>query len=247
MIYLHKLLPLIVSPLGLLLGLLLLALVLKRHWPIYWAMIVLIVCSFPLTAHSIWRGLESDYPYQPLSQVPKADAILVLSGMLSGFESEHGYVAEWSDPDRFFTGIRLLQSGKADRLIFTRGQMPWSTVPPEGEMLKLKALEMGVPSEQILLTSIASNTAEESLAVKDLMVQNGLSDIILVTSSFHLPRATLLFDQVGIKTYPYPTDFKAANTDLDWLDFIPSAEAFRNTSNGIREYIGRFYYWLKYA
>jgi len=247
MIYLHKLLPLIVSPLGLLIGLMLLALALRRQWPVYTALGILFVCSFPLTARSIWVGLESEYQYQPPATVPKADAVLVLSGMLGGFETEDGYVAEWGDPDRFFVGVQLVKLGKADRLIFTRGQMPWSESPPEGEMLKQKAVEMGVSPDQILLTSIVSNTAEESLAVKDLMAEHGLTKVILVTSSFHLPRAKLLFDKADVDTYPYPTDFKAASKDVTWLHFIPSADAFKATSNGIREYIGRCYYWLKYA
>ena len=247
MIYLHKLLPLIVSPLGLLISLMLLALLLRRQWPIYWAVLIVLVCSFPLTARSVWVGLESEYQYQPPTTLPKADAVLVLSGMLGGFETEDGYVTEWGDPDRFFVGVQLVKLGKADRLIFTRGQMPWSQSPPEGEMLKQKAVEMGVSPDQILLTSIVTNTAEESLAVKELMAEHGLTKIILVTSSFHLPRAKLLFDKAGVDTYPYPTDFKAASRDVTWLHFIPSADAFRETSNGIREYIGRFYYWLKFA
>ncbi len=247
MIYLHKLLPLVASPLGLLIGLMLLALVLRRQWPVYCALFILLVCSFPLTARSIWVGLESEYQYQAPTTVPKADAVLVLSGMLGGFETEDGYVTEWGDPDRFFVGLQLVKMGKADRLIFTRGKMPWSESPPEGELLKQKALEMGIFPEQILLTSIVSNTAEESSAVKDLMAEHELNKIILVTSSFHLPRAKLLFDQGGVETYPYPTDFKAKSRDITWLHFIPSADAFRNTSSGIREYLGRIYYWLKYA
>jgi len=247
MIYLHKLLPLIVSPLGLLISLMLIALVLRRQWPVYWALVILLICSFPLTARSIWVGLESEYQYQPPTTVPQADAVLVLSGMLGGFETEDGYVTEWGDPDRFFVGLQLVKLGKADRLIFTRGQMPWSDSPPEGELLKQKALEMGISPQQILLTSIVSNTAEEASAVKGLMAEYGLNKIILVTSSFHLPRAKLLFDRAGVETYPYPTDFKAASRDITWLHFIPSADAFRDTSSGIREYIGRLYYWLKYA
>jgi uncharacterized SAM-binding protein YcdF (DUF218 family) len=247
MIYLHKLLPLIVSPLGLLISLMLLALVLRRQWPVYWALVILLICSFPLTARSIWVGLESEYQYQPPTTVPQADAVLVLSGMLGGFETEDGYVTEWGDPDRFFVGLQLVKLGKADRLIFTRGQMPWSDSPPEGELLKQKALEMGISPQQILLTSIVSNTAEEASAVKGLMAEYGLNKIILVTSSFHLPRAKLLFDRAEVETYPYPTDFKAASRDITWLHFIPSADAFRDTSSGIREYIGRLYYWLKYA
>jgi len=247
MIYLHKLLPLIVSPLGLLISLMLIALVLRRQWPVYWALVILLICSFPLTARSIWVGLESEYQYQPPTTVPQADAVLVLSGMLGGFETEDGYVTEWGDPDRFFVGLQLVKLGKADRLIFTRGQMPWSDSPPEGELLKQKALEMGISPQQILLTSIVSNTAEEASAVKGLMAEYGLNKIILVTSSFHLPRAKLLFDRAEVETYPYPTDFKAASRDITWLHFIPSADAFRDTSSGIREYIGRLYYWLKYA
>ena len=225
----------------------LLALVLRRQWPVYWALFILLVCSFPLTARFIWVGLESGYQYQDPTTVPKADAVLVLSGMLGGFESEDGYVTEWGDPDRFFVGLQLVKMGKADRLIFTRGKMPWSESPPEGELLKQKALEMGIFPEQILLTSIVSNTAEESVAVKDLMAERQLNKIILVTSSFHMPRAKLLFDQAGVETYPYPTDFKAASRNMTWLHFIPSADALRNTSSGIREYLGRIYYWLKYA
>jgi uncharacterized SAM-binding protein YcdF (DUF218 family) len=247
MIYLHKLLPLIISPLGLLTALLVLSLLLKRRWPIYWAVTLLIICSFPLTARLLWKNLEVDYPFQPISQVPSADAVLVLSGMLNGFESEYGYVTDWHDPDRFFVGIQLLQEGKAEKLIFTRGQYPWSKAPPEGELLKQKALEMGISEEQILLTSLVSNTEQESLAVSDLMQRYGLTKIILVTSSFHLPRAKLLFDKAGVKTHPYPTDFKAAGNDLDWLDFVPSADAFASASFAIREFIGRAYYRLKLA
>lgn len=247
MIYLHKLLPLLISPLGLLFSLTVLGLLLRRQWPISWALLVLLTCSLPLTARFIWVGLESEYQYEPPFTVPKADAVLVLSGMLEGFETDDGYVTEWGDPDRFFAGLRLVKLGKADRLIFTRGQMPWSNRPPEGELLRLNALEMGISSEQILLTSVVSNTAEESVAVKHLMAEEGLNKIILVTSSFHLPRAMLVFRQMGVEAYPYATDFRAASEELSWLHLIPSADAFSQTSRGIKEYIGRIYYWLKYA
>lgn len=244
MLYLHKFLPLLISPLGVLIALLIFALLSKRYWPLYCAVTVVVVCSSPLTARSIWQTLESEYPYRPIYQVPKADAVVVLSGMLGGFDSEYGYVAQWADPDRFFAGVELVQAGRADMLIFTRGKLPWVEQIPEGELLKQKAVQMGVPSNQILLTSMVSNTAEESSAVRQLMTQHGLKNIILVTSSFHLSRAKLLFDQAGIESYPYPTDFKASNTQVTWVHYVPSADSFNKTSSGIREFMGRFYYWL---
>ena len=84
---------------------------LRRQWPVYWALLILLVCSFPLTARSIWVGLESEYQYQPPTTLPKADAVLVLSGMLRGFETQDGYVTEWGDPDRFLVGLQLVKLG----------------------------------------------------------------------------------------------------------------------------------------
>jgi uncharacterized SAM-binding protein YcdF (DUF218 family) len=246
LIYIHKALPLVISPLGLLVALLLLGIFLRRFWPFYLVLIFTLIFSWPPTARLIWRSLESTYPYQHIDRVEQADAVVVLSGMLGMFETEHGYVAEWGGAtDRFFAGIDLIKAGKADKLIFTRGQMPWSDSPPEGEVLRLKALNMGISEANILLTGKAANTADEATQVKKLLQQEGLDHIILVTSSFHMPRSKLLFDNAGINNVAYPTDFQA-NTTTSWLDMIPSAKAFKETSSGLREYIGRMYYWLRF-
>ena len=90
MLVLHKLLPLIVSPLGVVIGLLLLSVVLRRRGPSLFAIVILLVASLPLTADRIWTTLESDYPYQPIKSVENADAVVVLSGMLGGIETVEG-------------------------------------------------------------------------------------------------------------------------------------------------------------
>ena len=50
----------------------------------------------------------------------------------------------WGDPDRLFAGVQLVKARKSELLIFTRGQMPWSTETPEGEILREKAMELGI-------------------------------------------------------------------------------------------------------
>ena len=49
-----------------------------------------------------------------------------------------GLIYEWSDPDRFFGGIELMKAGKARKIIFTGGKMPWQSdeIKPEGEVLE---------------------------------------------------------------------------------------------------------------
>lgn len=247
MIYLHKLLPLLVSPLGLIVFLMVLGLLFRRKWPNVLAIIVLLICSLPLTGSIIWKSLESDYPYKPIDDLERHDAVVVLSGMLGGFDTSRGFVTQWGDPDRFFDGVRLVKSGKAETLIFTRGRMPWSNTPPEGELLRQKAIEMGVKPSRILLTDEVANTADEAREVKKLVDAQGIASVVIVTSSFHMPRVKLLFDHAGVISEAFPTDFKAANDELTWLSFVPNAKSFGRTSSGIREYIGRLYYGLRFG
>jgi len=247
MIYLHKLLPLVVSPLGLICALLLFGMVRRRVWPIYLASIIMLVSAWPLTARLVWSALESKYRYTRIHDVRNADAVIVLSGMLGGFKSDSEYVTQWGDPDRFFAGISLMKAGKAKKLIFTRGKMPWDDAPPEGEVLAEKALDLGLKRNDILLTAIVSNTSEEANAFRALANSSNIHSVILVTSSFHMPRAHLLFKQAGVEVIPYPTDFKVGEGKLTWLDYIPSASAFSMTSAGIREHLGRAYYWIYFA
>ena len=199
MIYLHKLLPLIISPLGLIVFLIITGIFLRRWWIISFSCFVLLLSSLPLTAHFIWQDLEKQHLPKPLNELGSYDAVVVLSGMLSPFEQNGTLHVEWRDPDRFFAGIDVLKSGKAPILIFTRAKMPWSDLPAEGELLKARAVNLGINEAKILLTDTVANTADEAAAVAELMNMHKIRRILLVTSSFHMPRAKLLFDKQKLR------------------------------------------------
>ena len=184
MIYLHKLLPLIISPLGLIVFLIITGIFLRRWWIISFSCFVLLLSSLPLTAHFIWQDLEKQHLPKALNELGSYDAVVVLSGMLSPFEHNGTLHVEWKDPDRFFAGIDVLKSGKAPILIFTRGKMPWSDLPAEGELLKARAVNLGINEAKILLTDTVANTADEAAAVAELMNMHKIRRILLVTSSF---------------------------------------------------------------
>ena len=80
---------------------------------------VLLMSSLPITSQLIWQDLEKQYPPQSISNLGSYDAVVVLSGMLSGFADGDIYRVDWVDPDRFFAGIDILKSGKAQNLIFS--------------------------------------------------------------------------------------------------------------------------------
>ena len=240
---LHKLLPLVVSPLGLVVLLVALSVILRHRGPALIGLIMLLVCSIPMTADRLWGALEADYPYRSIESVEDADAIVVLSGMLGWLETEDTVVPQWTETtDRLFAGVDLLNAGKAPLIIFTRAQNPWRKLPPEGDQLAKRAIAMGVQERQILLTGTVTNTADEADEVKALMDLGGIKRIILVTSAFHMPRARMLFDRAGVDSAPYPTDFRSSLERGDWTSLIPSAGGLHKTSEAVREFIGRLYY-----
>ncbi len=245
MIYLHKIFPMLVSPLAIALALIVYGAVTSRKKIIYATIAALYVLSTPIASKHLFGLIEGPPFRQDPTALPSADAIVVLSGMLAGVPSTNGIVYEWSNPNRFFAGIELFRLSKSSKLIFTQGQLPWtSQMEPEGVVLKRFAESMGIPSSNILLTGEAKNTEEEAKAVRKLFP--GLNpSVLLVTSAFHMQRSVQLFESQGLKVTPYPVDFRVMIRDFTPMDVLPDAESLELTSLALREQIGRTYYRLK--
>ena len=60
-----------------------------------------------------------------------------------------------------------------------------------------------------------------------------------------MKRAKKLFEKQGLLVEAFPVDFKSLGYEINWTFFFPSAHGFNETSKGIREYLGRLYYYLK--
>ena len=139
----------------------------------------------------------------------------------------------------------MFKAAKAQKLVFTGGKMPWYKVKKtEGEVLKEYAISNGIPSEKIFVTKEVENTADEAVAVKEII--NPRKRIILVTSAYHMYRAQRLFEKQGFIVIPYKVDYKASrNNTTTLMDFLPSAENIELIETGIREIIGRKFYLVK--
>ena len=246
MIYLHKFLPLIASPLFFILIIILIGTYLKSKKISLFGLLVLIFCSLPIISNKLIFYLEKDYNLQDVSNIGKADAIVVLSGMVATIETKENINYEFSTAvDRILSGIDLFKKNKAPFLILTNGKLPWSVGIPEGEYLKKFSIKFGIPKESILLTDNVQNTDQEAKSVKKLLNTNE-ANIILVTSAFHMPRAKKVFEATNIKVIPFAVDFRNSPNKVNFMDFIPSANSFEDTNHFVREMIGRLYYNLKY-
>ena len=64
-----------------------------------------------------------------------------------------------------------------------------------------------------------------------------------------MPRSIAIFRKLGFEAIAAPTDFLAVQNENSkgWailLDLLPNAEALKNTTNAIKEYIGLLVYQM---
>ena len=245
MIYINKILPIIISPLGLITILLVLGIFRKKMLPSVIGLMILMILSLPIVSGQLIKFLEQSYTPTNPSEIVSADTVIVLSGMVKTIEHNNGVQYEFSDAvDRIFAGIKLLKMGKAQKIILTRGKLPWSIGVPEGEFLAEFIQSQGIDPNRILLTEIVQNTNDEAKAISKMLPKN--SEVILVTSAFHMQRAEKVFQNQNLKVIPYPVDFRSSAKKIDILNFLPHAKAFQDSNFYFREIIGRAYYSLRY-
>lgn len=244
MIYLHKILALVFSPLFLVIVIIIIGSCLKSRKTILIGVIILIFFSLPVVSIKLVDFIENDYSYSDVSDIKNADAIVVLGGMVHPIKKNDKIIYEFGDEvDRIIAGINLYKEKKASSLILTRGKVPWSIGLSEGEVLKNFAIASGVLGEDIILTNNVQNTEQEAKEIAKILKRK--NKIILITSAYHMPRAIKIFNSFDIQTFPFPVDFKNSATKMNILHFIPTAGSFYKTNFVVREVIGRIYYNLK--
>jgi uncharacterized SAM-binding protein YcdF (DUF218 family) len=207
---------------------------LRRRWMVALGVAILYTFSTPLVGRLMLGALERSYEAKTIEAAPVADAIVVLNGGILRGTNAHG--AQWGESaNRYFAGLDLATAGKAKLLVLSAGRQN----PGDGSqaaILRQFAISRGLPADRIILTSSVSTTEDEARAVAKLP---SIHSVILVTSGFHMPRALLLFQALGLIVEPFPTDQRILDRrPLTAFDFIPGAAALREAEQAIREYEG---------
>jgi uncharacterized SAM-binding protein YcdF (DUF218 family) len=258
MLFISKLLPLFIYPLGL--SCLLLIITLILWWksprfvpiPIALALIVLLLAGNGWISNAIVQSLE----WQNIPQeLPNADAIVLLGGATKSANSPRPMVDINEQGDRVNYAAKLYRDGKAPLIIAAGGRVAWrgggrSEATDMAELL----MTMGVPNNAIEQETESLNTYENAVNVKPILEAKSLQKVILVTSALHMPRSLAIFKKQKIDVIAAPTDFMVSeqeiaepNASLEAfiLNLLPDADRLEKTTKAIKEYIGILIYRLK--
>lgn len=159
----------------------------------------------------------------------KSDVIIVLGGEIKG--------------ERTKRAVELYKQGLAGKLLFSDGtDLSWRTKAVD-EMVAL-ALELGVPSKDILKETYSRSTYENAVYSKKVMMEHNYQSAIVVTTDWHSKRSKFIFDKV----------FEGSNIKLTYAnapdDRIDSLKEWWKDSEKqqivLTEWAKYAVYWLKY-
>ena len=211
----------------------------------FWlAVLVLFVSSNPMVARSVVASLEDRYPQHDIDSISKHDAIIVLGGGLRIPTAPAKHVQLAHASDRYWYAVQLFNAGKADKIIISGGNVyPQSGLQGEAYYAAQVMQTWGVPENAIELESNSRTTAQNQSFIKELLEEQEIQSVLLVTSAIHMPRAHHLFMRLPITVTPASADVLVRNQNSpEIFNYIPSAAALRHTTAALHEYYG---YWFE--
>lgn len=152
----------------------------------------------------------------------KADVIILLSG----------------DVGRLEKSVDLMHEGYSDRMIVTR-----TNGHGYGEIKLDSVVKAGVPLASIIPEYQATSTYSNAEFSKEIMLQQGFTSAIVVSSNYHMRRVKYIFEKIYKQTNIHLTYVAAPSSNFDPV-YWWSKRVY--VDYAISEYIKLIGYMIKY-
>ncbi|MFL6647365.1 MAG: YdcF family protein [Sulfurifustaceae bacterium] len=211
-----------------------------------WAgLLSLLLLSVPFTAHVLIGTLQDRVPPLVTNETLRAhaDAIVVLGGGRIRNAPEYG-----TDTVNDFTLERLRYAVRLHRAsglpLLMSGGSPFGEPVSEAELMQ-RSLSEDFNVRANWIEGHSRNTYENATYTRAILEAGGMRRIVLVTHAWHMPRALHAFQRVGLDVIPAPTGYITFRRSV--LSFLPSSSGLSESSRAINEWIGIFWYALRYG
>lgn len=171
--------------------------------------------------------------------------VLLSGGLIANSTPRQDHPALGSHGDRILQAYLLYKHGKIRKILITgaSGETLMARKLGETRQAALLLASWGVPAKDILFEEKARNTHENAVfsgRILNKMFPSG--KYLLITSAFHMRRSTGCFEKMGIKTDPFPADFRGGYNRFTIQRLVPDPEAFAYFCMLWHEFVGLMAY-----
>jgi len=192
--------------------------------------------SFPPLTKTLITPLEKKFP--PYKSHVNSDIkyVVVLGG---------GHIYDTSIPAssrvsypammRLVEGIKIFRDLPGSKLLLSGGGS--ESPDTDAETMLAIALTLGIKKERIIIESKSRDTKDQAILIKNIVKKDLF---VLVTSASHMQRSMALFNKLGMKPLPAPTDFTARDDGKpkNYGYLSPSSDSVGRSESAIHEYLG---------
>lgn len=197
---------------------------------LFFAFAILLLFSYPPFSNYLVKNLENTYTKYDYKQSVKYIHVLGNGHTTDATQPLSSQITS-GGVKRVVEGIIIHQKVADSKLIFTGYEGDTNTT--NAQMNASLAIHIGVNASNIIINGKPKDTKEEAEFTKTLV---GSEPFILVTSASHMPRAMHLFESLGMKPIPAPTDFR--KKEFRGYVVAPEIGAFYNSQVAMHEYLG---------
>ncbi|KQS81279.1 hypothetical protein ASG25_07300 [Rhizobium sp. Leaf384] len=207
--------------------------------------VILCVTLFTTTGSVLLQRLEDRFP-RPPALPADISCLIVLGG---AFENEvmatRGGFEFNQAADRFVEALRIARLVPGARILVSGGDGSLSgSFEGDADAAARFFPAFGIPLDRLIREDGSRTTFENAANTKTLLAQKGLSNCLLITSAFHMPRAVGLFRNLDIAVIPWATDYRTTGKASFGLDLTQPALNAQLTTTAVREWIGLLAYAL---
>jgi uncharacterized SAM-binding protein YcdF (DUF218 family) len=207
------------------------------------SIILLIVFSNEFLANSVFKLLEAD-PVK-IEDLGRYDIGVVFTGMTLPSNEPKDRVHFGPRADRITDAVQLYKLGRIDMIRVSVGSPFLDDVYNEADALKMFLLYSGVPDSVIIIENQAVNTYQNAQFTARLIDQDyPQSTVLLITSGFHVPRASACLKKAGMEFDVYPSDIRSYPVSWHPDLFFPTAQAIEKWEHINKELTGLMVYKL---
>lgn len=195
--------------------------------------------------------LESYARYwQPPPKDLNVDSAYSCGILLGGFGSpdardNSGYFNQ--NADRFIQALKLYKLGKI-RTVLVNGGNGKQDVSQfnEAAWTRNQLQIMGVPDSVVLFEDQSANTADNAANARKLLDSARLKPpYVLITSAFHMPRASLIYKNAGLPHVAFPCNYTVGKGKFSFWDLVPDPNIIHEWNPFLKEAVGYWIYRVK--
>lgn len=178
-----------------------------------------------------------------ISNLPAVSCGIVPGGFASPDQKGDGYFN--ASADRFIQVVKLYKLGKIKHILISGGNGKIEQESfREGAWVKRELITFGIPDSVIFVEDKSNNTADNAINAKNILNIHQLQPpYLLITSAFHMPRASLIFKKSGLDIIPFPCNFSNGMDSFSISDLLPTPSVLLGWDLYLKETAG--YLWYK--